>query len=98
MVELTPVPVMIILLPPPTDAATGINNPFDDIPTVQPELPVKLQTDKSLTNVVHALFAVMLLPIILEFVNAELIILHTPPKIDDRELQTLFLHPPATVP
>ena len=73
IVELTPVPVMIILSPPP--AATGINKPSVDIPTLHPVEPVKLHTDKSLTNVVHALFAVILLPMMLEFVKPEDIVL-----------------------
>ena len=53
----------------------GIKRPFVDIPTLHPLDPLKLQTDKSLTNVVHALLAVIQDPTIIASAQ-EFVVLH----------------------
>jgi hypothetical protein len=52
------------------------NNPFEPTQTEHPDELLKLQIDKSLTKVVQLLFAVTLLPMMLELVKPEDIILH----------------------
>ena len=74
--------------------ATGIKSPFVLTPTVHPELPVKLHTDKSLTNVVQALFAVILEPTIIAFAH-ELVLFEIPPKIPEHTPDAVLERPPA---
>ena len=72
----------MIIPPPPAVVVTS--KPFEPTQIEHPDELAKLHTDKSLTNVVHALFAVILLPIILVCVNEEDIVLPIPPNIDEQ--------------
>ena len=88
MVDKVPVPTTIIDEPPP--GVTGIKSPFVLTPTPQP-LQAAIETIViSLTNVVHALFAVILLPIIIAFAHP-LVLLDVPPKIPEHIPDAVFL-------